>query len=562
MVPAGVPALRFRLRWRWAPWLEPRPRRGASCGAACVGRGGRQRGRGAGRATPPRCVRPLPETVGSREQPPYVHYGHCSRRRGRHLGRKGRRACLQPLQPGEDRPLVGRRAGQQHLGAHELEQQPGRGGAAHLVEAGRDDVGRPGQRGQPVPPGLAGQGLDPVRRRVDQAGRDRVGHRGEDDQVAEPVEHVGGEPARLVAALDDPVHRAEHRSPVAGRERVHDLVEQARVGVAEQRDRAVVADPALVRAREQLVEYGQRVSSGPAAGPHHQRQHRRVERDALGGEDLLGQVAHHRRRHQPERVMVGAGPDRRDDLVRLGRREDELQMRRRLLDQLEQGVEPLLGHHVRLVDDVDLVAPGDRGVEGALAKIAGVIDAAVAGRVDLDHVDRAGPRRRQRDARVADAARVRGRPVHAVQRAGEDAGARRLTAAARAAEQVSVVDTATAQRLPQRLGDVILPEDFGEGGGAVLPVQGQALRGPGSFRVFRHDVILAGQVDRFHRNGKGPPAHPSAPAYPCCLPALGGLARCTPHGGSVGKSSHPQHRSRPLAHQRDDGSRSLRGNSR
>ena len=24
---------------------------------------------------------------------------------------------------------------------------------------------------------------------------------------------------------------------------------------------------------------------------------------------------------------------------------------------------------------------------------------------------------------------------------------------------------------------------------------------------------------------KGPPAHPSEPAYPCCLPALGGLAR-------------------------------------
>ena len=118
---------------------------------------------------------------------------------------------------------------------------------------------------------------------------------------------------------------------------------------------------------------------------------------------------------EPERVVVRPRPDRRDDLVRLGGREDELQVRRRLLDELEQGVEALLGHHVRLVDDVDLVAAGDRRVEGALAQVAGVVHAAVAGGVDLDHVDAARPGRGQRDAGVAYAARVRRRAVDAVQ---------------------------------------------------------------------------------------------------------------------------------------------------
>jgi hypothetical protein len=37
-----------------------------------------------------------------------------------------------------------------------------------------------------------------------------------------------------------------------------------------------------------------------------------------------------------------------------------------------------------------------------------------------------------------------------------------------------------------------------------------------------HDLILAGGIPR--RGGKGPLAHPSEPAYPCCLPALGELA--------------------------------------
>src|SRR3712207_8476404 len=39
---------------------------------------------------------------------------------------------------------------------------------------------------------------------------------------------------------------------------------------------------------------------------------------------------------QPERVVVGAGLDRAEDLLRLGGREDELHVLRGLLDQLEQ----------------------------------------------------------------------------------------------------------------------------------------------------------------------------------------------------------------------------------
>src|SRR2546421_1897162 len=30
---------------------------------------------------------------------------------------------------------------------------------------------------------------------------------------------------------------------------------------------------------------------------------------------------------------------------------------------------------------------------------------------------------------------------------------------------------------------------------------------------------------------EGPPVHPSEPAYPCCLPALGRFTGCTPHEG-------------------------------
>jgi hypothetical protein len=180
-----------------------------------------------------------------------------------------------------------------------------------------------------------------------------------------------------VAALDDPVHHAEHRRAVGGRERVRDLVQQAGVGEAEQRHRALVAEPGLVAARQQLIQDGQRIPGRPGPGPHHQRQHRLLHRRVLLAQDVLHQLAQHGRRDQAERVVVRARPDGREDLLRLGGGEDELQVLRRFLDQLQQRVEALLGDHVRLVDDVDLEAPGYRRVEGPLAQFPGVVHAAV-----------------------------------------------------------------------------------------------------------------------------------------------------------------------------------------
>ena len=67
-------------------------------------------------------------------------------------------------------------------------------------------------------------------------------------------------------------------------------------------------------------------------------------------------------------------------------------------------------------------------------------------------------------------------PLGAVQAAGQDARARGLAAAARAAEQVGVVDAAGGQRVPQRRGDVILADDLGERRRAVLAVQREVAR--------------------------------------------------------------------------------------
>ena len=154
-------------------------------------------------------------------------------------------------------------------------------------------------------------------------------------------EQVLGEPPRVLAGLDHLVDDPEHRGAVAGRERVDHVVEQRVGGVAEQTARQVVGHPGGARATEQLVEHGEGVARGPGAGADDERQRGGLDGHALELAEL-GEVRRQQpRRDQPERVVVGARPDGGDHLVRLGRGEDEPQVRRRLLDQLEQGVEAL-----------------------------------------------------------------------------------------------------------------------------------------------------------------------------------------------------------------------------
>ena len=134
-------------------------------------------------------------------------------------------------------------------------------------------------------------------------------------------------------------------------------------------------------------------------------------------------------------------------------------------------------------------------------------------------------------------------PCSQLRAAGQDAGARGLAAAARAAEQVGVVDPVAAQRLLQRVGDVLLPDDLGEGRRAVVAVEGEGHGGSAyaggrlTTRSARPRPLGGGR--------KGPPAHPPEPTYPCCLPALGGFSGMTPREGSALIVRAPRRRPTP-----------------
>src|SRR5439155_27272234 len=171
-----------------------------------------------------------------------------------------------------------------------------------------------------------------------------------------------------------------------------------------------------------------------------------------------------------EDERLAARADGGEDLAQVGRAEDEDEVRRRLLGQLEERVPGGVCELVRLVEDINLVAPLGRLQDDALADLADVVDPALRRRVHLDDVERrAGG---DRLARVADLVGGGGGALSAVQRLGENASERGLAGAARPREEVGLPKLVVLDRVPERPHDRLLPDDLVEVLGAVLPVEG------------------------------------------------------------------------------------------
>ena len=135
-------------------------------------------------------------------------------------------------------------------------------------------------------------------------------------------------------------------------------------------------------------------------------------------------------------------------------------MRGRFFQRLQQRIERRLREHVHLVDQVDLVATACRRVLGVVDQVAHIVDAGVACRIDFEQVDKAALVDLHADA--ANATGLRGRPLLAIQRLGEDPRDRGLADAARAGEEEGVMDASPVQRMRQRAHDVLLPDQLGK----------------------------------------------------------------------------------------------------
>jgi hypothetical protein len=149
------------------------------------------------------------------------------------------------------------------------------------------------------------------------------------------------------------------------------------------------------------------------------------------------------------------------DLLELGRRHHEDDVRRRLLDRFQQRVEGVARELVHLVDDEHLVAIAhrcDRQIRDD--HLADVVDLGVRRGVDLEDVYIAALG--DLDAGLAAAARIRGRPAGAAQGARQNPRGGGLADAARPGEHERLREPPARQRVAQRPRHRLLPDDIVE----------------------------------------------------------------------------------------------------
>ena len=254
---------------------------------------------------------------------------------------------------------------------------------------------------------------------------------------------------------------------VAPQNAVHQLrgLEVARQSQRVEHCRAVDG-PARRRA---LVQKTQRVAQRAVGNVREQLRTVRPEVDALLLRDVVQPSHDLARQNAAERKALAARENGRGHLVQLGRRQNEHQVLRRLLQNFQQRVKRRDGEHVHLVDDVHTLFHLRGGVDGLVPQRTDVVHAGVRGGVELHHIEKAAGL--DAEAALAFVAGVTVLGVLAVHRLGEDLCAGGFARAARAGEKVGVREPSLRDLPLQRFGDVLLPDHVGEGFGPPLAVQ-------------------------------------------------------------------------------------------
>jgi hypothetical protein len=156
--------------------------------------------------------------------------------------------------------------------------------------------------------------------------------------------------------------------------------------------------------------------------------------------------------------MLAARQDRGRQAFRFGRGEHKDCVLRWLLERFEKRIEGALAHHVRLVQNVNLVRAAHGLKCDLLAQVTHIVHAVVAGGIDLEDIRVSA--RDHHFAGFANATRFDDARVITVHRHGDQPRRGRLAHPARATEQVRMANPATLEGGSEHVFDVFLADDL------------------------------------------------------------------------------------------------------
>ena len=284
---------------------------------------------------------------------------------------------------------VGVRA--RHLHERELERKPRVGALPRVLDGDREQVDEAQDGGLGELVGLLAEEL--LRLLGDGQRVGHVPHVLHEQQVPKVLDQVGDEPSEILALLRQLLDEEERARRVAVDDHVAQPKQRLLVDRADELEHRLRVDRARGR-RGELVERRDGVAERAARSAGDERERGVLCLDPLSVGDATKQRDEVGQPRALEDERLAARAHRREHLLRLGRAEDEDEMGRRLLDELQKRLPRCIGELVRLVEDVDLRAALDRLENDPLADLADVVDPALRGGVHLDDVERAPVRDR------------------------------------------------------------------------------------------------------------------------------------------------------------------------
>ena len=289
--------------------------------------------------------------------------------------------------------------------------------------------------------------------------RQRVRLHFADEQIAQIRNQIGHQFHHVLAGLRCSWSKSSASAVSPRRDFVGEIGHGLFAGESEDVQHVGLRDR-LAAKRDQLIEHRFRVAQSAVRAARDGVRRGRLERDLLLSGDELQMFRDQVRRNAMQIETLAAAEDGRQNLLRLGRGEDEFHVLGRFLQRLEQRVERRGSEHVHFVDDVDFEFPLGRRVAHVVAQFAHLLDAVVARAVDFEHVEAVAAG--DFLAAVAHAAGRDGRPVHAIERLGQDARGRGFPDAARPDEKIGVREAILLDRILERARDVLLADQIVE----------------------------------------------------------------------------------------------------
>ena len=242
-----------------------------------------------------------------------------------------------------------------------------------------------------------------------------------------------------------------------------------------------------------LLQQAQRISHRPVC--IHRQQSESVLRDLhpVRGADPPHVLPNLPAGYTLEIQAHAPGKDGRRKLLRIRGCQDENNVCRRFLQRFQKRVERVGGHHMNLVDDVNLLPADNRRIIHALAEITHILHTVVGCRIDLNHIDVSA--RRNVPAGVAYSAGLLSGLTGAVHRLGQNPRHGRLPGAPRPAEQIRVCHCIRGDLMPQNFDNVLLPENLRKCFRAVFSVQSQVLLHDSFFLFAAQNAIRRARPD-------------------------------------------------------------------